>query len=532
MTNQNRYTYVVEVSPAINSAGDTKTFLFSWEGWATKPTDSPSNTLVLARLDQPGNIRMEMYSGNRTVGEVRPTFGECTLINSDGYLDEFANYGFDGREFVVRYGLAGDDYPSNFITILKATLRGAVFDMQRVRLVVRDRMELLDRPLSQTTFLGTGNEEGTAELTGTRKPVSFGRVRSVRPQLLNQSSLLYSVGLPSPGKWNHALYVTDGQGTGLTPAWSQSPNPLGLYANSVTELLSATINPGAYWTCPSLGLVRLGSQPAIDLTCSVKQTVSNQAWSGTETNKLGTILKEMAEMAGITNISEEDVANVNSSRSDNIYGYHISDDETCLSAMSNIASSASVWFGMGVDDVLHMGVFSPPFGTPSIVLNAHNMLSVEKLDGGDTNKLVPVWRVTAQCSCNYAEQTSFAGSCPEWFRVWYRKKWPGSIVVSNTVKTKHPFADEITVSVYGGEITGDPNVDGGAALNALQLYGVERELLSIEIPFTTSNLSKVGIGSTVLLKFPRYGWDNGKLFNVVATDINMGSQKITITVWG
>lgn len=519
--------YVIEVSPAIDAAGTLQTFLFSSEGWATLPTDTPANTLVQARLDQPGNFRRELFSGNRTTGAVRPSFGECTLINSDGALDEFSSYGFDGHAFKISYGPSGGAYPSEFTTLLKATLRGATFDLKRVHLIIRDRMELLDRPISQTTFAGTGGEEGTTELTGKRKPLAFGEIRSIRPQLLSQTLLLYSVGLPPAGCEAQPKFGTDGQSAGYDTAY-HAPSPTSdWYAPSLSALLSASIYPGYWWCYPPLGLFRLGSQPAIDLTCSVSVNLA-----GTPQSELGTILNHMALSAGVSDIDAADVAAINVAKP-SIFSYHVDSEETALAAMSNMASSASCWFGMGADDVLHMGTFDAPSGTPSIELRSHDIIALEKLDGGDVNRLIPVWRVTAQCSHNNAPQTNFAGSCPEWWRVWCREEWPGKVVSEDpSIKNKHPYADEMSIDVYGGAQPGNPNTDGGAAAAAMALYGVDRELVRVDMPLQPSKFTLMEIGAVVSLKFPRYQWGAGKLFRIVAIDANFGRNQVSLTLWG
>lgn len=524
-----RNVYVVEVVPAIDAAGTTTTFLFSTEGWATLPTDTPANTLVKARLDQPGNFRRELFSGNRTVGAVRPSFGECTLINSDGDLDIFAKYGFDGREFKLSYGPVGGAYPSDFTVLLKASLRGATFDLKRVKLIIRDRMEILDRPLSQSVFAGTGNEEGTTELTGKRKPLAFGNIRSMKPQLLDQNSLLYSIGAPPTGKEALALYTTDGQGGLLSYATGQTP-PLASFASSVNDLVTATIDPGYYWMYPPLGLLRVGSQPAFDLTTGV--TVNNPS-GGALQAELGTLLSQMATAAGITTADSGDIAAVDSAK-DNIYGYSLNSDETALSAMSKLASSALCWFGMGADDVLHMGVLATPTGTPVVTLRSHDFTAIEKLDGGDTNRLIPIWRATAQCSTNYATQSSFATSATQLEKSWAETMWPGKVVSSDSsVKNKHPYADEMTVDVYGGtNLTGDPNTDGSAASTAMALYGVDRELIQVSLPLRPEIFSLMEIGSVVEIIFPRYSWDSGKKFIVVAIDADFNANKYSLTLWG
>lgn len=527
MSVQERNVYVIEVTPAIDDAGTLKTFLFSSEGWPTLPTDTPAEETVQARLDQPGNFRRELFSGNRTIGAVRPAFGECTLINNDGGLDDFARYGFDGREFKLSYGPSGAPYPSGFTTLLKATLRGATFDTARVRLVIRDRMELLDRPLSQTTFAGTGNEEGGAELVGKRKPLSFGQVRSIHPQLVNNSNLLYSVGAPPAGQWAWITYVRDGQNSGYSYAMGQIP-PLAGYADTVADLLSATIDPGYYWMCPSAGLFRVGTKPAVDITASV----SVQPVGGGLLAEAGTILQQMATAAGIPDIDSADVAAINASKQ-NIYGYHVDGDETALSAMGKVASGAFCWFGMGADDVLHMGALDIPSGTPVIELRSHDITKIERLDGGDANRLIPIWKATAKCSHNDAPQSSFISAVDEWVRTWSMTEWPGEVVSSNaSVKTKHLYAEEMTVEVYGGTQTGIPHTDGGAAAKAMELYGVDRELVQVTMKIRADKFSSFEIGSVISLRLPRYGWSSGKLFRVVAIDANFGSNKLTVTIWG
>lgn len=515
--------YVIEVTPAIDAAGTLQTFLFSSDGWATLPTDTPENTLVQARLDQPGNFRRELFSGNKTTGAVRPSFGECTLINTDGALDEFARYGFDGRAFTISYGPSGGAYPAEFTPLLKATLRGATFDMQRVHLIIRDRMELLDRPISQATFAGTGNEEGTTELTGKRKPLAFGGLRNVRPMLLSQTALLYSMGAPPPGLEVTSSRIADGMGTSMDTAFHQFSPTSAWYAPSVADLMSASISPGYVWVYKPLGIFRLGSHPAIDLTCAVD--VSGTAG-------LGTMLQQMAASAGVTTVDAGDVSAIDAAKPD-VFGYHVDDDETALSAMGKVASSAFCWFGMGADDVLHMGVFDEPSGTPVVELRSHDITAIEKLDGGDANRLIPIWRATARCSHNNAPMTTFAGSCPEWYREWFKAEWPGSVVSSDaSIKDKHLYADEMTIDVYGGEMYGNPNTDGGAAATAMALYGIDRELVRVDMPLQPQKFTLFEIGAVVSLKFPRYQWGTGKLFRIVAIDADFGRNKVSLTIWG
>ena len=117
--------------------------------------------------------------------------------------------------------------------------------------------------------------------------------------------------------------------------------------------------------------------------------------------------------------------------------------------------------------------------------------------------------------------------------IWYWDEWPGEVVSSNeAVKDKHLFAEEISVEVYGGSLTGSPNLDGGIAAKAMTLYGVDRELISVTLPLRPAQFSAFEIGGIVELVLGRFGWQAGKLFRVVAIDANFASNRLVVTLWG
>jgi hypothetical protein len=68
-----------------------------------------------------------------------------------------ANYGFDGRQVIVRVGEAGAAYPSAFTTVLNGTMIAPKFDKTRLTIRVKDKQEILNKPLLTTTYLGNNS---------------------------------------------------------------------------------------------------------------------------------------------------------------------------------------------------------------------------------------------------------------------------------------------------------------------------------------------------------------------------------------
>jgi hypothetical protein len=520
---------VVEIEAAIDAAGTLQTFLFSTEGWTTTPTDTPANTWVQPRLQQAGNYRRDLFKGVRTFGPTQPAFGEGKLANPDGKLDAFARYGFDGRRYVVRTGEKGAAYPAEFTIVLVCTMKCALFELTNtsgsVRLILRDNLVDLEKPLASVFFAGTGGVEGTTiSGKGARKALAYGTSFSVAPRLIDENNLIYHVGEPMPGYATFAVRVQDG-GENINPY----PAPFTEQAD-YAALLSLTVPPGQYGRCSALGLIKLGTKPIYTLTCCAIITDA-ATHSDTAPSKLGNILQAMAVKAGVApaDINAADVAAVNAARTAD-YGYLVRDEETALAAMSKMASSASVWVAMDALAQLRMGLFTAPSGTPVFTFDPRNVTSIQRLDTAETS--VPVWRVTARSSYTRDPQTTFAGDVPPWYAQWYNQEWPLETAYSDaTVRDKHPNAGELVRDVYTGTnaVRAD---DAGEGARALALYSVERETVQVTVPITPEMLTAVDLGKIVQLKYPRFAWGAGKLMCVLSIYLNLDAMRAEITLWG
>lgn len=167
--------FVAEITAAVNDAGDTETFYATNStGWSNAASGTPANEHIVPTLKNPGTFRREMFSGNRAFGAVRPSWGEVSLLNTDGRYDARKLNGFDGQPFSLYYGEHGAVFPDAFTLVFRCTVESAIVGLDLVRLRLRDRLVLLDKPVLKDTFAGTGGLEGTEEMTGTPKQRMFG----------------------------------------------------------------------------------------------------------------------------------------------------------------------------------------------------------------------------------------------------------------------------------------------------------------------------------------------------------------------
>lgn len=160
------YRYVVEITAAVDSSGTEQTFYVGSTGFTTRPTDTPAGTAIPPHLLNPGNYERSLFTGKRTFGAVSGNYGEVVIANHQGQYDGWIDYGFDGRRFRMYYGPEDAAYPSGYTLVLQCTMLSADFGLDAVRIKLRDRLSLLDKPVIGQTFAGTGGVEGSADLAG------------------------------------------------------------------------------------------------------------------------------------------------------------------------------------------------------------------------------------------------------------------------------------------------------------------------------------------------------------------------------
>ena len=105
---------------------------------------------------------------------MRPAYGIITINNANGAYDAFVGYGTGGK-VTVRWGPEDGAYPGDYETVYVAYVFSIVADVSELQIRLRDRLQLLDKPIASGTFAGTGGVEGNGGVSKRKQFVSRDR---------------------------------------------------------------------------------------------------------------------------------------------------------------------------------------------------------------------------------------------------------------------------------------------------------------------------------------------------------------------
>lgn len=158
-----------------------RTFYISNHEYVTTPTDALPNVAFDARLlSNSLEFTREVSFIDSPRGDT--TYGNITIDNTDGGLDNWINFSFSGRKITVLLGdpqWAWADF--NVRPFLVGVIENIEFsDTRTFNLVIRDKIGLLDKSINET-LLTQGPKKGDP------KPLAFGVVRNIEPVLLDEN---------------------------------------------------------------------------------------------------------------------------------------------------------------------------------------------------------------------------------------------------------------------------------------------------------------------------------------------------------
>lgn len=510
---------VAEITLTIDSAGSTQTYLVTdGESFTTKPTDNPANQTVYDRLTKPATMDRSMFGNRSTLGAVNANYGVCEIANLDGMFDAMVDYNAAGNLFVLRAGHAGAAYPSEWTTVLRATMQTIEGDLSRIVIRLRDRLELMNQALLRDTLY--------------TDPFLIGRVFNVKCKLIDAANLIYAVGRPPDGKLVVIDAVRD-EGSAIRHSSGGLGDSTSAAADEAT-LNGMSVAQGYFNWDPNTGRLKLGSKPYGVLTASAYVIDDTASWSATDgpqaNGKIGTQLVQLAQRAGILladcNIADANLVDIACGTTP--FGYWTDGDERILAAMNALAESIGVWFGFDRLNNLRMSQLSAPSGDNAWSFTQHNILEngLKRVATQDPGRGVPVWRVVARTNKNNAPQQSFSATVKESDKALMAEEYPVEIAVENEdVLLYCPTATELVFESQSAPAYSQSAVafvqadDAGEAERRLAMYGGNTEMVEVEAFASPLLLTSVDLGDVVRLKFNRYGWDDGEQFVVVGIKI-------------
>lgn len=479
------------------------------------------------RIINPALSSITLFDDLLTTGSAAQTIGELTLCNIDNALSFLPYNVFKGRKIVIKIGDDSDNMTS-FKVLFSGYIHDVVVDSDFVSFRLKDISKIFDNPISTVKYLGnntSGNGiEGDANLEGRNKPLIFGTVKNITPDLVNGSKLIYQACsngfLASTGPTGTMFTVYD---KGVLLNLSSD------YAN-LAELKSVSPSPGSYRCLPSLGLFRLGSQPAGTVTCSVDN--GDDSIMSTVINKIITLNSTLL----VSDLVFQDF-NLLDPYSPAFWktGIFISDDISIKDALSFVLAGRRLVYYFNDVNQCVFALLKLPAVVDCPVFTDDEILSLSyssALIGGNPNI---AWRLTSTYEKNWTPMTKdqIAGSVVYWFSDWltteYRRyTYPGSITpASSSIKLRHLDAQDLEITRHDS----DPLKHFQTEQFFLEILSVNSYFLRIELSLSYINLDELAINGIFKIYSTKKSIFN-KYFRLIGYEIDAKTNSLTLTLWG
>ena len=483
--------FVVAITAAVDASGTEQTFYAATTGFTTCPTDTPANTAIGPYLLNPGNYERSLFTGKRAFGAVSSNYGEVVLANHAGQFDALIDYGLDGRTFRLYYGPESAAFPAGYTLVLQCTMLSADFGLDVVRIKLRDRLTLLDKPVLSQTFAGTGGVEGSSDMAGKLKPRLFGDTWFFPLVLLDRALNLYYAHTPAPWLPLFQPMVFDG-GVQLNRGSNYS---------STSDMISTAPEEGEY-RCYTDGqtYVRLGSAPAY--------TVFANSHGGSFS------FQDAAIEAGISDAG---------SGAGTVVNCYVDDAYTrWIDVLNEQATPQRIAFGFDRLDQWQSLRFAAPSGSPVYTFDRHNCLSIVRR--APESSPLPVYRVHATSGRVWINRPVLAPAANLDAYPWMARNYRTDLAANNGMQIKHRLAEAV-------EITSVADVTQPAIDDFLTLFGTRRDQVTVEARFDPALLA-LDLNDVVSVQWPRFGYNAGKLFRVIAQRVDFSTNRLQFTLWG
>ncbi|WP_157879015.1 hypothetical protein [Pararhodospirillum photometricum] len=401
------------------------------------------------------------FGSGKTYGRSSVGLGEIRLSNKDTALAGWRDYGWDGQSAVVRTGRIGTPYPSAWATLFVGVIAGVEVGVSDVRVRLRDAQRLLDEPIQTSLYAGTSSGasgvEGGADLEGDPKPLCFGLCRDAPLVLVNGALQIYQY---HDGPAGGVLAVYD-KGSALTSAGSVA---------TLTALQAATVPPGHWLQCPPLGLVRLGSTPA----GQVSADVLGDATGGYADTAPGIAARLLARVG----VPVGDTFSALAAAAPAPVGVYVSESRKVGETLDDVLGSVGAWCVRDGAGVWQVGRLASP-GLPVAEITDLEMTDITVLTPSDDDGGVPPYRVDLQYLRCWRTQDEPAAGVTSDRKAFLSKEYRTKTALNGAIKTKHllsPVMTRTTLLVV-------PEDAQAEAERLLALYGVRRDYVRVTVRF-------------------------------------------------
>jgi hypothetical protein len=359
---------------------------------------------------------------------------------------------------------------------------------------------VLDKPIQDTTYAGSGRLEGPDTMKGKKKPLLFGICHHIEPVYLGIID-----GFPT-------YQVNDGPISDVTACYDMG---IALGRSS-----SASPSPGQYAIDATTGILRTGSQAVGRVTCDVQGALdANGAWRVTAADIAAMIVSDVAPGTGVDTAS---VAALNQKNGERVGYYTSTNDLTCAAVIDAIMDSTGAWWGYNRLGTFQVGRLDVPATTPVIEFSPGETLSLQRRAA-----VSPAWRVVLgyQRAWTVMTDTDLAAQASEVQRLFLRDEWRTVEVTDNATHIRSLLAEDLRFNALIETQTGAQT----EAQRRLDLHRVQREVYVARFKAQPFILE---LGQTVRLFDARFRLSGGKNFVILGMTEDAASNEIELTLWG
>jgi len=430
----------------------------------------------------------------------RTSFGNLELMIGDGEHDDILGLLWDGREVEVMLGAEGFDI-DEYVTVLKGTSEDITYDQRRLSIVFRGKEELLNKPVQESLYAGTGGLEGDESLIGNEKPICFGNVFNITPVLVDETNQVYQF---HDGAAFAVVGAYDGGGA-LTSH------------GDVADITAASVPAGYFKTQLSGGYIKLGAPPEKMLTIDAQGSSSG----GYITNWSDVVKRIILDYTDLTeadlNLPSFFTAKLDSGRS--VIGLYII-GQSVSDVLSELAHSVGGSWTFNRLGLLTLGVFRKRLSAGTITSN-----DITKGSFRRERTPAPSWqrRIGYRRAWTVATEDQFIGDALAGRKSYTVKEFRYSIDEDATIKTSRAGArivEKNTLLVHIAEADTE-------AARQQALFGANRDRVNL---VARRQQFKYSVGQTITVDYERFDFPKDMIILGIRENTSLGQT--TFRLWG
>lgn len=429
----------------------------------------------------------------------RTAFGNIELLLGGGDHDALTTYFWDGRDVEVLMGAPGFSF-SEFQRVVFGTANDMTYNNRKLSIVFRSRADLLDVPVQETLYTGTGVLEGGADIKGLEKPLAFGSLQNITPVLVDRTNQIYQ--------------FHDGSAQAVPAAYDGAAALT--FAGDVADITATTVTAGQFKTQLSGGYIRLGAEPAKALTLDV-QGDNTGGYVSTAADIWRRIIENYTtQTTGDLDLPSFTQANLDNSAAVGIY---ISNETVAQTGTELIQSIGGAWT-LTREGLITIAVFKKTTSAGTITNKDIIKDSLQRV-----RTVNPTWRrkLGYAKAWSVQPQDTLVSTATNSRKDFVSQEYRFSLSEDTAIKTRRKGAESIERNtLLVNQADADTEV-----VRQQTLFGADSERFNLT---ARRQQFKYRVGQTITVNAGRFGFPRDMI--IIGIRENTSTKRTTFRLWG